>query len=264
MLTGEHSIADRAIDPRTMALLFAADRTDHIQREVEPALLAGKIVVSDRWYHSSLAYQALGGAMFSWVEGINWHIQAPKLTIFLSVDPRVAAERRVAAGRVHELFDDLETQLKVEEGYRKAIGHLKARGQSITIVDGGRAVDVVADTIYRSVIRSTSGEESGDDLDAADPDEPGAGNSPKTPGGILLELSNVQIASLVAIASGDDRPHLAPIVRMILLRNHLIMRTNERIPPSSVGPHSTTPRRLYAVTDLGAAVAKLAPSRVKP
>ena len=46
------------LDGRTMALLFAADRIDHLQREIEPQLAAGTSVLSDRYLLSSLAYQA--------------------------------------------------------------------------------------------------------------------------------------------------------------------------------------------------------------
>src|SRR5262249_48635759 len=58
MLTGGHALpGGAAISQATFSLLFAADRLDHLQREVEPALARGAVVVSDRWYHSSLAYQ---------------------------------------------------------------------------------------------------------------------------------------------------------------------------------------------------------------
>ena len=60
MLTGDHAIAGQAIDQRTFGLLFAADRMDHCQREVAPHIAAGTLVISDRWYHSSLAYQGTG------------------------------------------------------------------------------------------------------------------------------------------------------------------------------------------------------------
>jgi len=50
MLTGGHAIAGQSINQSTFGLLFAADRLDHLQREVEPQLAAGAIVVSDRWY----------------------------------------------------------------------------------------------------------------------------------------------------------------------------------------------------------------------
>ena len=67
MLTGEHAIPGQPIAQSTFGLLFAADRLDHLQREVEPQLAAGATVVSDRWYHSSLAYQGTG-ADRDWID----------------------------------------------------------------------------------------------------------------------------------------------------------------------------------------------------
>ena len=60
MLTGGHAIEGEKLSQGTFGLLFAADRLDHMQREVEPKLAAGVTVISDRWYHSSLAYQGTG------------------------------------------------------------------------------------------------------------------------------------------------------------------------------------------------------------
>ena len=60
------------MDPRTEALLYAADRAHHIDTVVRPALAAGKIVVSDRYFDSSVAYQGVGrGLGAEWVERLN-------------------------------------------------------------------------------------------------------------------------------------------------------------------------------------------------
>src|SRR5262249_6124956 len=53
--------ASGPFDKHAMALLFAADRRDHLHREVEPQLAAGAIVLSDRYLLSSLAYQTAAG-----------------------------------------------------------------------------------------------------------------------------------------------------------------------------------------------------------
>ncbi|HEX4422225.1 MAG TPA: dTMP kinase [Kofleriaceae bacterium] len=145
MLTGHHAIAEPAPQPisqSTFGLLFAADRLDHLQREVEPRLAAGVIVISDRWYHSSLAYQGTG-ADRDWITTLNARARRPDLTIFLEVRPEVAAERRVAAGRVQELFEDLAMQQEVDAGYRATIAELRARGESIAVIDGEQAPDAV-------------------------------------------------------------------------------------------------------------------------
>jgi len=96
MLTGGHAIAGQSLSQSTFGLLFAADRLDHLQREVEPAIADGVTVISDRWYHSSLAYQGTG-ADRDWITTLNARARRPDLTIFLKVRPEVAAKRRAAA-----------------------------------------------------------------------------------------------------------------------------------------------------------------------
>jgi dTMP kinase len=147
MLTGKHEIADQAIAQSTFGLLFAADRLDHLQREVEPQLAAGVTVVSDRWYHSSLAYQGTG-ADRDWITTLNARARRPDLTIFLEVRPEVAAQRRVAAGRVQELFEDLRMQHDVAAGYRAAIAELTALGERIEILDG----ELPADQVFQLIV----------------------------------------------------------------------------------------------------------------
>src|SRR5258706_9736911 len=107
MLTGYHAIAvafggeaghSGSISQGTFGLLFAADRLDHMQREVEPAMAAGATVVSDRWYHSSLPYQG-AGARRDWIAQLNSRALPADVTIFLKVRPEVPAKRRATAGR---------------------------------------------------------------------------------------------------------------------------------------------------------------------
>ena len=148
MLTGQHALPSGSISPATFGLLVAADRLDHLQREVEPQLAAGAIVVSDRWYHSSLAYQGTG-ADRDWIATHNARARRPDLTIFLAVRPEVAAQRRIAAGRVQELFEDLHTQQEVEAGYRATLAELTAAGERIEVVDGELPPDVVFQQILQ-------------------------------------------------------------------------------------------------------------------
>jgi len=150
MLVGEHAIADQSISQSTFGLLFAADRLDHLQREVEPKLAAGVTVISDRWYHSSLAYQGTG-ADRDWIGTLNGRARRPDLTIFLQVRPEVAAQRRAAARRTQELFEDLRMQQDVDAGYRATIAELKANGERIETIDGEQSEDQVFATILALV-----------------------------------------------------------------------------------------------------------------
>jgi dTMP kinase len=153
MLTGGHAIDDAAIAQSTFGLLFAADRLDHLQREVEPAIAAGKLVVSDRWYHSSLAYQGTG-ADRDWITTLNSRARRPELTIFLQVRPEVAAARRALAKRTEELFEAIEMQRAVDAGYKATISELSAAGERIEIIDGEATEDQVFAAIL-SLVQST-------------------------------------------------------------------------------------------------------------
>lgn len=151
MLVGGHAIVDAQIGQSTFGLLFAADRLDHLQREVEPQLAAGVTVVSDRWYHSSLAYQGTG-AERDWIATLNARARRPDLTIFLEVRPEVAAHRRVAAGRVQELFEDLRMQEEVAAGYEATMAELRVQGERIETIDG----ELDADTVFAAVAQLVS------------------------------------------------------------------------------------------------------------
>ncbi len=139
MLAGGHA----PVDQTTLALLFAADRADHIQREVAPAIAGGRVVVSDRWYHSSLAYQGADEDR-AWIRVLNERARRPDLTLFLEVDPDVAAKRRADAGRDEEIFDRIETQRRIAAGYRAVIEALSPT-ERIEVIDGHQSVDAIAD-----------------------------------------------------------------------------------------------------------------------
>ncbi len=86
------------LDPRTEALLYAADRAHHVHTLVRPALARGAVVVSDRYIDSSVAYQGAGRALGGdeirelslWATGGL----LPGLTVVLDVDAATAAGRR--------------------------------------------------------------------------------------------------------------------------------------------------------------------------
>ncbi len=145
ILAGAHAPAPHtAIDQTTLSLLFAADRADHLQREVEPALKRGAVVISDRWYHSSLAYQGTGEER-AWIATLNARARRPDLTLFLDVSPEQAAHRRAGDDRTEEIFDQLATQRRVAEGYQATIAMLREVERIVT-VDGARpTADVTAE-----------------------------------------------------------------------------------------------------------------------
>lgn len=95
--------AHAPIDPVTEALLFAAARSAHVRQAIEPALEAGRTVVSDRYVDSSAAYQGAGRRLgLETVARLNdWATGGltPDLTVVLDVDPDTAVSRRRARNR---------------------------------------------------------------------------------------------------------------------------------------------------------------------
>lgn len=85
------------LDPRTEALLYAADRAHHVTAVVRPALARGAVVITDRYLDSSVAYQGSGRELgAAEVEQLSlWATQGllPDLTVLLDVDPAVGAAR---------------------------------------------------------------------------------------------------------------------------------------------------------------------------
>jgi dTMP kinase len=143
--------AGEGFDPEALALLFAADRIDHLSAEVLPRLAAGEDVVSDRYTLSSLAYQSLTTGDGRWVETINGRARAPDLTIFLRVRAGLALGRRRGAGTTPELYEVDAFQRRVARSYERALASLRASGQRIEVLDGEQPVEQVAEAVARLV-----------------------------------------------------------------------------------------------------------------
>jgi len=131
--------------PRVVeAVLFAADRVEHMERDVKPALEKGKIVVSDRCVYSSLAYQGAAGLNLSWIEEINRTALPPDLTIYIDVPPEVVVKRIL---RKKSVMERLETQRKVQKIYMKYVDDGK-----LVPVDGHREKLEVEQSILKLVL----------------------------------------------------------------------------------------------------------------
>jgi dTMP kinase len=134
---------DKRVSSVVEALLFAADRFEHVENEVLPALDKGKIVVSDRYVYSSLAYQGATGLDLDWIEKINKHAVRPDLAIFVDVKPKTVVQRLKPKRSVME---NLETQRKVREVYVRFV----EKGRLVSI-DGNMSKREVAESIMSVV-----------------------------------------------------------------------------------------------------------------
>lgn len=142
----------RAPSWSTMALLFAADRTDHLDAEIVPNLLDGVSVVSDRYDHSSVAYQTVAGGKpdaADWIREINRQARRPDLTIVLDVAHETAAKRRMARQGRPDLYEDGELQARLADFYRTLEKHFPS--ERIVHVDGEGPPDAVLQLVLREV-----------------------------------------------------------------------------------------------------------------
>jgi dTMP kinase len=143
----------------TMALLFAADRMDHVETEIEPFLANGGVVISDRYDASSLAYQSVssgrgGEDAVSWIRTLNRYARRPDVTIVLDVPSDVAAARREVRGEAAQLYEQNEVQRSLVVFYRDLAKHMPK--DRVVLVDATGSVEQVADAIHAAYLATFS------------------------------------------------------------------------------------------------------------
>ncbi|GAA3695337.1 hypothetical protein GCM10022224_071230 [Nonomuraea antimicrobica] len=135
--------AERGLSARSEALLYAADRAEHVEKVIRPALYRGSIVVTDRYVDSSLAYQGAGRALDPGdVSKINaWATGGlvPHLTVLIDTPPEVGLARLGGAA------DRIESEpLEFHERVRKEFRALAAAApERYLVVDGTQPQDVI-------------------------------------------------------------------------------------------------------------------------
>jgi len=126
------------------ALLFAADRLNHVEARIKPALQEGKIVVCDRYVYSTLAYQGAAGLDLAWIKQINRFALVPDLALFIDVPPEVVMER---LQRKRTVMETPENQQRVREVYMTML-----EDGELVRVEGNRSVGDVAGDVLKVVL----------------------------------------------------------------------------------------------------------------
>lgn len=140
------------LDGRTEALLMAADRAQHVASVIRPALAAGRHVVTDRYLHSSIAYQGHGrGLDPDGVERLNrWATDEllPDVVVLLDV-PVDVARQRIA----HQAPDRLESEAdgfheRVRNGF---LAQAESHPDRWVVIDATGSPDDIADAVWAAV-----------------------------------------------------------------------------------------------------------------
>ena len=134
------------IDPAALALLFAADRLEHLERIVKPALDKGAVVVTDRSVFSSLAYQGME-LEESWVASINAQAPMPHVLIWINVPAEISMARIIQRDGVRERYEKRELLETLAERYR-TIAQSQLEGVQILEIDGTQTVSDVSESIW--------------------------------------------------------------------------------------------------------------------
>lgn len=144
-----------AMDPVTEALLYAASRRQHLVEKVWPLSKQGKLIISDRFLDSSLAYQ--GGARGLGIDKIlEMNMFAtdgyfPELTLLFDIDPRIGLAR-IAANKGREVNRlDLE-KIEFHDNVRKTFLSLAKRfDDRFVILDASKPFDEVVENAYQAI-----------------------------------------------------------------------------------------------------------------
>ena len=143
------------VSPRSEALLYAADRAHHVATKIRPALDAGKVVLSDRYFDSSVAYQ--GAARELDVEEVRnislWAVDnlLPDLTVLLDLDAKAAMIRRSTTGTEPDRLEREKVDFFVRAREQYLALALEPR---FLVIDATKSVDEIQELIRMRLLES--------------------------------------------------------------------------------------------------------------
>lgn len=137
----------------TEILLFTAARRDHLERTIQPALHAGKVVICDRFADSTRMYQGLSrGNLRAKVDALHDLMIGvePDLTLLIDMDPALGLSRAKARNTIEERFEDFGASL--QEAMRAGFLALATEyADRFRVIDGARDADSVAEDVWAAV-----------------------------------------------------------------------------------------------------------------
>jgi dTMP kinase len=151
--------ANGALSPRAEMLLYFACRAQNVDEWIRPALAAGRVVVTDRFTDSTLAYQGEGrgltAGLVRQLHAIACQEIVPNLTIYLDIDYRTGLSRARARNAGQEGPDESRMESEAEEFHERVRrGYLAlaaAEPERIRTIDAGQSVEAVAAAIWAEV-----------------------------------------------------------------------------------------------------------------
>lgn len=138
-------------DPTELQKLFIEDRSAHLENTILPALAKGNIVISDRYFFSTIAFGSLECDKERLIQ-INKEFPLPDVAFILEVSPEVCMKRINKRGKGVQLFEKAEKLRKVLETYKE----LPSRFPNMHVVNGEEPIEDVFRIIRERIDRLLS------------------------------------------------------------------------------------------------------------
>lgn len=135
------------MSPQEELAAFIADRQEHVEEVIRPALNRGALVIVDRYYYSTVAYQGVRGFDAKELLAKNRAFAPiPDLVVLVDLDPQVALSRIQSRGEGQDLFENIDALTKVRALFRSL------SDTHVALVDGARDADVVFGDVLNRVL----------------------------------------------------------------------------------------------------------------
>jgi dTMP kinase len=132
--------------PEALQLLFSADRAEHLKYTIEPALQNDRVVITDRYLFSTLAYGGMEVDM-KWLKQLNKPFRLPDITFLFKLSPAECIKRIAGRGSDFELFEKQEKLTKIWENYEK----IAEEYPNIIVIDATKTIETIAQQIWGEV-----------------------------------------------------------------------------------------------------------------
>lgn len=143
---------EEKIDPMTEVLLYCASRNEHIERTIKPALKKGMIVISDRYYDSTVAYQGYGEAIsIERIRNINDIFPVPDLTFIFTISEHTFNKRFEGQEKDSIEKKGFSFMEKVQNGYIH-IYKQRHKQRNMELIDGNSGIIPIQNHILEKVI----------------------------------------------------------------------------------------------------------------
>ena len=147
---------DFSVDERTAAYLFAADRCEHIYGKdgIATQISNNKIVISDRYFFSSLAYQSVScGKELPYL--LNSQFPLPQILFYFKINPEVSLKRVLSRSENTEIYEKIEFQKRTAALYDAVINEYattsKGEGMQIITINAEEDIDKISEKIWNYI-----------------------------------------------------------------------------------------------------------------